>query len=78
MNFPSTGELPADKVEARRVKYKAAKYYLMDGLLYKRGHTLPYFLCVHPTQVSNLLYEIHQGTCGNHIGGRALSRKALL
>ena len=30
--FLSTRELPVDKVETRRVKYKAAKYHLVGGI----------------------------------------------
>ena len=76
--FLSTRELPSDKAEGRQIKYKVAKYHLMNDLFYRRGYTISYLRCIHPFQVSNLLYKFHNGTCGNHIKGRALSRKALL
>ena len=60
--FLGIRELPIDKAEARHIKYKVAKYHLVDGILYRRGCTLPYLRCIHSSQVSNLLYEIHEGT----------------
>ena len=57
--FLTTGELSTDKAEARRIKYKAVKYHLIDGILYRMGYTLPYLQFVHPSLVSYPLYEIH-------------------
>ena len=76
MAFLIIGELPVDKAEVRHVKYKVAKYDLVDDILYRKGYTLSYLRCVHPSQVNKLLYKIYEGTYKNHIRGRALSRKA--
>ena len=35
------GALPAEKKEVRRILYQAANYTMVDGTLYKRGHSLP-------------------------------------
>ena len=70
--------LSTEKLKARRVKYRAVRYHVINGMLYKRGYTLSYLRCIHPTQVKDILQEIHKGICGSHIGGRALSRKTLL
>uniref|UniRef100_A0A2N9FH02 Uncharacterized protein n=1 Tax=Fagus sylvatica TaxID=28930 RepID=A0A2N9FH02_FAGSY len=48
-----------------------------EGKLYKRSYTGPYLLCVHPDLVPNLLYEIHEGICGSHTGGRSLAHRAI-
>ena len=53
-------------------------YHIIDGVVYKRGYKLPYLRCVHPAQVKGILQEFHEGFCGSHVGGRALSRRALL
>uniref|UniRef100_A0A2N9FTJ7 Uncharacterized protein n=1 Tax=Fagus sylvatica TaxID=28930 RepID=A0A2N9FTJ7_FAGSY len=37
----------------------------------------PYLLCVHPSLVDDLLYEIHEGICGSHTGGRSLAHRAM-
>ena len=76
--YLTTGSLPIEKVEARRIRYRSARYHVIDGALYKRGYTLPYLRCVHPTQIGTILSEIYKGICGSYIGGRALSRRVLL
>ena len=35
------GRLPEDRDEARRLRIKAAKYVLIDEVLYKRGFSIP-------------------------------------
>ena len=63
-------ELPEDKVEARRIKHKALKYWLSPSKeLYRKSFTGLYLYCVHPDKVQQLLFEIHEGIYGSHIGG---------
>lgn len=33
--------IPTDKKQARRLKCQVARYTLIDGVLYRRGYTLP-------------------------------------
>ena len=49
--YLTTGALPAEKNESRRVRFRAARYHVIDGVLYKRGYRLPYLRCVHLAQV---------------------------
>ncbi|XP_074327188.1 uncharacterized protein LOC141665105 [Apium graveolens] len=35
------GSLPDEKNEARRIRYKAARYVIYDGILYRRGFSVP-------------------------------------
>ena len=49
----------------------------MDGQLYRRSYSYPFLKCVGPTEARLVLQEIHEGVCGNHVGGRALAYKAL-
>ena len=58
--------LPADKDRAKRVKYHAEKYLILDGRLYKRGLSGPLLRCLTPTDADRVLSEIHDGVCGNH------------
>lgn len=37
------GEQPQDKVEVRRLQCRAMRYTVMEGVLYRKGYTLPYF-----------------------------------
>ena len=71
------GILPQQKKEAEIIRRKAMRFWLSkDSKLYKRSFSRPYLLCVHPDIVEDLLYEIHEGICGSHIGGRSLAHRA--
>ncbi|XP_058180119.1 uncharacterized protein LOC131298660 [Rhododendron vialii] len=70
--------LPVDKKEAYRIRNKAAYYWLSEsGQLYRKSISGPYLLVVHPTQVQEILAELHSGSCGCHSGGRSLCQRAL-
>jgi hypothetical protein len=71
-------KLPKDQKTASLIKRKALGYWLSkEGNLYKRSFSGPYLLCVHPNLVKNLLFEIHEGICGSHTGGRSLAHRAV-
>ncbi|XP_074351408.1 uncharacterized protein LOC141690514 [Apium graveolens] len=40
------GSLPDEKNEARRIKYKATRYVIYDGVLYRRGFSMPLLKCI--------------------------------
>ncbi|GFZ00954.1 hypothetical protein Acr_14g0005890 [Actinidia rufa] len=78
MNYLWTDQLPDDRKEAHKIKIKAARFWISPtGDLYKRSYQGPYLLCVHPSLVEDVLYEIHEGMCGLHSGGRSLAHRAL-
>ena len=62
-------ELPQEKMEARILRLKAARYMLYDDKLYKKGYLMLLLKCVLPMEVKNIMWEIHEGTCGNHAEG---------
>ena len=76
--YLTTGSVPTDKSDARRIKYRSAKYHIINGIFYRRGYTIPYLRCIHPTQVRYILQEIHEGVFGSYKEGWTLSRRALL
>ncbi|XP_058099838.1 uncharacterized protein LOC131244211 [Magnolia sinica] len=43
-----SSKVPQDKLEARRLKIRAARYIIMDGILYKKGYSQPYLRCFDP------------------------------
>ena len=60
--------LPEEKLEAKKVRRKAPRFWLSkDQKLYKRSFSGPYLLCIHPEAVELLLEELHEGICGSHI-----------
>src|ERR1700733_3701420 len=75
LNFLTTGALPEDKKTAKRIKYISNRYTVIETALYKRGHVLPFLLCLHPHQARAALLEIHEGLCGGHPAARSLAFK---
>ncbi|KAK2356123.1 hypothetical protein QL285_093478 [Trifolium repens] len=52
-------------------------YSMLGDKLYKRGFSGPLMLCVSPEEAKGILEEVHEGSCGSHIGARALAGKIL-
>lgn len=71
------GILPDDRVEARRLRYKAARYVDFGGSLYRRGFNQPLLKCIEGEECNYVLREVHEGICGNHSGGGSLAQKIL-
>ena len=57
-----------DKKQARKLKCRAARYTLLNGVFYHPGFTLPILRCLDDEEVDYVLREIHEGICGNHSG----------
>ena len=68
---------PEDKNEARRIKYQANRYTILNGKLYRRGYTMPYLRCLRPDEAVYFMRQIHEGVYGKHSGKRSLAQKAL-
>ena len=60
------GRLLEDKDETRKLRIKAAKYVLIDEVLYKKGFSQPYLRCLAPDESNYVLREVHEGAYGNH------------
>ncbi|XP_068478292.1 uncharacterized protein [Phaseolus vulgaris] len=69
--------LQVDLTEARKVKKNSSKFTLIDGELYRFGFTHPLLVCVHGEKCMRIMAELHEGICGSHIGGRALTIRTL-
>jgi hypothetical protein len=68
------GELPLDKVEARRLAWRAKSFVLLDDEkeLYHRSPSGILQRCISVAKGQELLQEIHSGACGHHAAPRAL------
>uniref|UniRef100_A0A2N9G140 Uncharacterized protein n=1 Tax=Fagus sylvatica TaxID=28930 RepID=A0A2N9G140_FAGSY len=78
LSYLKDNKLLEDKKEAKMIKQKAPIFWVSkEGLLYRRSFTGPYLLCVHPNRVKDFLFEIHEGICGSHTGGRSLAHRAI-
>ncbi|KAK0570912.1 hypothetical protein LWI29_008339 [Acer saccharum] len=69
--------LPSDPLKAKRLKYKATIYSVLNGELYKRGYSRVLQRCFGPKEVEGILKSIHSGNYGNHVGGISLAHKTL-
>ncbi|XP_057432026.1 uncharacterized protein LOC130724759 [Lotus japonicus] len=73
----TTGWLPPDKLEAKKLTRSASWYTIVNGDLFKRGFSTPLLKCLSKERAEYVLAEIHEGSCGHHPGGRSLARKVL-
>ncbi|XP_070024804.1 uncharacterized protein [Nicotiana sylvestris] len=65
---------PTQKCTLRRL---SNNFFRSRGTLYRRTHDLGLLRCVDAKEASNLLEEIHAGTCGPHMNGFVLANKLL-
>ncbi|GFZ15658.1 hypothetical protein Acr_25g0000670 [Actinidia rufa] len=71
VNYLRADQLLDDKKEAHKIRIKAVRFWISPtGDLYKRSYQGPYLLCVHPSLVEDVLYEIHEGMCGLTLWGK--------
>ena len=68
ISYLKDGKLPEGKDEAIKLRVKAARYVLINEVLYKRGFSQPYLRCLTPDEANYVLREIHEGACENHSG----------
>src|ERR1051325_4488025 len=66
-----------DKEKARQIKKVSARYIIMNNKLFKMGRAFPMLRCVLEDGVNLVMKEVHEGVCGNHLGGRSLASKIL-
>ena len=54
------------------MKARAAKYSLMNGVLYRSSFLRRYLRCLPWGEAVLVMEQVHQGVCGMHIKGRTL------
>ncbi|KAL2252683.1 UNVERIFIED_CONTAM: Retrovirus-related Pol polyprotein from transposon opus [Sesamum indicum] len=62
------GTLPLDPIAAKRVKFRATRFTMLSGQLYKRTVDGPLLKCLDEERALYVMREIHEGSCGNHSG----------
>ncbi|XP_074327805.1 uncharacterized protein LOC141665719 [Apium graveolens] len=77
INYLEKGELPEDKGKSQRLKAKAAKFILEEGLLYRRTFSSPILKCIGSEEAKYSLMEVHEGICGDHISAKDLAHKII-
>ena len=77
ITYIKDGNLPADPVEARKVKVRLSRFTILNDMLYKGGFSQPYLKCLDPEHTEYVLREIHEGVRGNHSGPQSLVRQVV-
>nr|XP_027122043.1 uncharacterized protein LOC113738985 [Coffea arabica] len=78
VDYLSSGALPENKAEARRIQLRAAKYAYAGRTLYRRSYLSPWLKCVTLEEGDYVLREVHEGICAAHVGSRVLAKKCFL
>ncbi|XP_057418919.1 uncharacterized protein LOC130713140 [Lotus japonicus] len=56
---------------------EASHYTLLGDQLYRRGVGVPLLRCVSKEEADRIMFEVHEGVCASHVGGRSLAAKVL-
>ena len=75
VQYINTGELPDDRNKAHEIQIESARFSLVNGQLFKRSLDRLYLKCLTIEQGQYVLVELHEGTYGNHPGGRTLAHR---
>ena len=76
IHYIRAGELPSEKDKAHKIQIQSPRFSLVNGHLFKRSLNWPYLKWLTPEQGQYVLAELHEGICGNHLGGRTLAHRA--
>jgi hypothetical protein len=68
---------PSDSNEAKRLKHRSWDFALVEGQLCKKGISQPMLKCITEIEGIQILRKVHSGTCGSHLGPRALTAKVI-
>lgn len=69
------GLLPKDRHKACKIRTKAARFSLIDGILYQWLFNGPYAHFLDEQKAAYVLKEIYEGEYGNYSGERSLCNK---
>ena len=76
VQYINTGELPNERNNAHKIQIQLARFSLVNGQLFKQSLNGLYLKCLTTEQGQYVLVELHEGICGNHLGGRTLAHVA--
>jgi len=59
--YLTNNELPNDPLEARTLRMRAARFTIIDGVLYKQAFIMPFLKSLGPQEPEYTLAEIYNG-----------------
>ena len=71
-DYLANGFLPANPYKSRDIRKKATPYYFDGEILYKRANDGVLLRCLTRKESLDAMKEAHEGSCGEHKGGRHL------
>jgi len=54
-HFLKEGQFLEDKIEARKIQMRVARFVIIDDVLYRRGHSLPSLRCANTEEANYML-----------------------
>ncbi|KAK8916849.1 hypothetical protein KSP39_PZI022199 [Platanthera zijinensis] len=75
--YLSTGNLHQSVKDKKRFRLKAAHYYLISDIFYRKTFLSTMARCVSESEIPTVLREVHSGECGSHSGARTLEKRIL-
>ncbi|XP_016169100.1 uncharacterized protein LOC107611716 [Arachis ipaensis] len=73
--YLQTEDTPTTSADPKAFKRRATSFTLIGVDLYKRGFSQPLLCCLSKDEAKVVMDEVHEGVCGNHIGGMSLASK---
>ena len=73
--YLQTRALLEDPKRAHKIRVQASRFTLIGGDLYRRSFGDPYLRCLIQPKIQYVISELHEGVCGNHLGGRTLAHR---
>ena len=78
MEYLAQGILPTKKTLAHQLKRLVVRYFLQNGILFKKGYNKDPLRCLGPMEAREVIREVHFDDCGSHPGKRRLYKQLLL
>ena len=78
MEYLAQRILPTDKTPTHQLKKLAVRYFLQNGILFKKGYSGDPLRCLGPKEDREVVREVHSSDCGSHPGKRRLYKQLLL
>uniref|UniRef100_A0A803QCH6 RNase H type-1 domain-containing protein n=1 Tax=Cannabis sativa TaxID=3483 RepID=A0A803QCH6_CANSA len=75
--YLQTRALPKGKNEAKEIRRKAARYLILDGVMYRWSFSMPLLRCVTKDEAERLMIEVNEGFFNNNVEGQNISKKIL-
>ena len=78
MEYLTQGILPTNRTPAHQLKKLVVRYFLQNGILFKKRYNGDPLRCLGPKEAREVVREVHSDDCGSHPGKRRLYKQLLL